>query len=99
LINKISKALHFTISRARARELSGSTCPLGKMAAFGSGIKRKFSFSRKNDYALDTSENLSDTSDVYQVLKFIINFHNVLFFLNLCVLCPEVLACWHVVWL
>jgi hypothetical protein len=80
-----SKTLQFIVSRARTREPSGSTCLLGKMAALGTGVKRKLSVSCKNNYASDTSENLSDTSDVYEVSQFIINFPCVLFFLNLCV--------------
>jgi hypothetical protein len=39
-----------------------------KMAAIGSGNKRKFVVSDTNDDVSDTSEELDDTSHAYQVL-------------------------------
>jgi hypothetical protein len=46
------------------------------MAVVESGVKRKFSVSDKNDRASDTSEELSDTSHLYQVLQEFINITN-----------------------
>jgi hypothetical protein len=38
------------------------------MAAVGTGRKRRFNVSRKNDYVPDTSEELVDTRHAYQVI-------------------------------
>ncbi|XP_021925490.1 ribosome biogenesis protein BOP1 homolog isoform X1 [Zootermopsis nevadensis] len=43
------------------------------MAAYGSGIKRKFSVSLKNDNTSDTPENLNDTSDDEHFLSSVTN--------------------------